>query len=44
MAYISFNELNKYINDNNKIGEGKEASVYCFNDKVIKIFHIDRIK
>ena len=39
---INYNEINNYIVESNKIGEGKEVSVYYFGDKVIKIFHRDR--
>lgn len=42
MSKINYNELDNYICDSNKIGEGKEVSVYRCFDKVIKIFHNDR--
>lgn len=40
--YINYNNISEYIRNDNKIGEGKEVSVYYFNDKVIKMFHNDR--
>lgn len=40
--YINYSEISNYINETNKIGEGKEISAYHFLDKVIKIFHKDR--
>lgn len=42
MAYINYYELTKYIDENNKIGSGKETNVYNYQDKVIKIFHENR--
>ena len=39
---IQYSEISNYIKDDNKLGEGKEASVYYYLDKVIKIFHTDR--
>lgn len=39
---IQYSEISNYIKDNNKLGEGKEVSVYYYLDKVIKIFHADR--
>lgn len=42
MSKISYNEISKYISDNNIIGSGKEVNVYKFDDKVIKIFHNNR--
>ena len=39
---INYNEISNYIVNSNKIGEGKEVSVYRYYDKVIKIFHNDR--
>lgn len=39
---IQYSEISNYIKDNNKLGEGKEVSVYYYLDKVIKIFHTDR--
>lgn len=42
MATINYNEISKYIYDDNMLGEGKEVMVYRYNDKVIKIFHNDR--
>lgn len=42
MASINYYELKSYINDNNKLAEGKEVKVYYYKDKVIKIFHNDR--
>lgn len=42
MARINYYELTKYIDDSNKIGDGKETKVYDYQDKVIKIFHKNR--
>ena len=42
MGKINYSEISKYINDENKIGEGKEVNVYRYNDEVIKIFHQER--
>jgi len=42
MATINYNEISKYINNDNIIGEGKEVTVYRYTDKVIKLFHSDR--
>lgn len=39
---IQYSEISNYIKDDNKLGEGKEVSVYYYLDKVIKIFHTDR--
>ena len=39
---IQYSEISNYIKEDNKLGEGKEASVYYYLDKVIKIFHTDR--
>lgn len=42
MASINYEEISRYIVDGNKLGEGKEATVYYYHDKVIKIFHKER--
>jgi len=42
MAKINYDEISKYIYDSNKVGAGKEVSVYYFFDKVIKIFYTNR--
>ena len=39
MAKINYEDISKYINTENKIGEGKEVNVYRVGDEVIKIFH-----
>ena len=39
---IQYSEISNYIKDDNKLGEGKEVTVYYYLDKVIKIFHTDR--
>lgn len=42
MASINYEEISRYLIDSNKLGEGKEVSVYYYHDKVIKIFHEER--
>lgn len=37
------NTLTNYIKEENKIGTGKEVSVYKYEDKVIKLFHKERL-
>ncbi|MBE6147258.1 MAG: hypothetical protein E7168_02865 [Firmicutes bacterium] len=42
MKQILKKDVEIYISDDNKLGSGKEVSVYAFQDKVIKIFHQER--
>lgn len=40
--YIDYTQIKNLINDNNKIGTGKEVNVYLYGENVIKIFHQKR--
>lgn len=42
MGKINYHDINRYITEDNKIGFGKEVSVYKYDNKVIKIFHQER--
>ncbi|MBR6113277.1 MAG: hypothetical protein IKP79_02065 [Bacilli bacterium] len=43
MNRIKLGDISNYINDSFKLGEGKEVSVYKYeDDKVLKIFHDER--
>ena len=40
---IEYSNIDKYLTKNNFLDEGEEVSVYRLNDKVIKIFHLERV-
>ena len=40
---IEYSNIDKYLTKNNFLDEGEEVSVYRLNDKVIKIFHLERL-
>lgn len=42
MNQIPKERIDGFIVENNKIGNGKEVSVYKYQDKVIKLFHPER--
>ncbi len=42
MKKICYEEIKDFIQDQYKIGAGKEVNVYPFFEKVIKIFHSER--
>ncbi len=37
---MNYEAISSYITEENVIGRGKEVTVYRYNDKVIKIFHL----
>ena len=40
---MNYEAISSYITEANMIGRGKEVTVYRYNDKVIKIFHLKRL-
>lgn len=40
---MNFEAISSYITEANVIGRGKEVTVYRYNGKVIKIFHLKRL-
>ena len=40
---IEYSNIDRYLTKNNFLDEGKEVSVYRLDDKVIKIFHSERL-